>query len=53
MFKAVKQEAYIKGYKTVQAGTFKGRDGVDVSYDGYTGIILSVFDKNGELVDVR
>ena len=52
MFKANKQEAYIKGYKTVQPGTFKGRDGADVAYDGYTGIILSVFDKNGELVDI-
>ena len=53
MFTAKKQEVYLKGYKTIESGTFKDEDGRDVPFDGYKQIILSVMNKNNEFVDVK
>ncbi len=52
MFTAKKQEAYLKGFKIVEPGTFKSKDdGHEVAYDGYRAVILCLNNKNGELID--
>lgn len=53
MFVSKKQEVYIKGFKNFEAGTFKGRDGEDIPYDAFKQVTFSVFNKNGELIDVK
>lgn len=52
MFISKKQEAFVKGYKIVDPGTFKSSDdGHEIAYDGYRAVILCVKNKNGDLID--
>ena len=53
MFTSKSQEAYIKNFKTIKPGSFKSESGEEVSYDGYQQVILSMFNKNEELVDIK
>lgn len=53
MFKVKGQEFYLKGLKIVDPGSFKDSSGNDVSYDGYKQLIVSMYSKNDELVDIK
>lgn len=53
MFVFKKNESYLKGFKIIEPGTFKGKNGEDIAYDGYKQITLSVPNKNDELVDIK
>lgn len=53
MLTSQNQEAYIKNFKTIKPGSFKSESGEEIAYDGYQQVTLSMFNKNGELVDIR
>lgn len=53
MFTAKSQECFLRGYKDVEPGTFNGKNGEEIPFDGFHQVTLSFFDKNSQLVDIK
>lgn len=53
MLIAKEQFAMLKGYKDIDAGTFTGKDGEIIPYDGFHQVSLFFHTKNTDLVEVR